>query len=224
MSPDCEKLIITNKKPVDDEYLLEADPLLAQRKIAEIREKKKKDYEEDMKRNQSNFNYFGDMFSTKLVQIGTNLIKGPDTEATINTQTGVSDANGLEDEDVLKQITNEDKHRKFFLKRSMASCHISDIQGIIFGGFSSRFWIFRKHINALTKSDKNSVPFYAWECVTLVLKDREIDLVIPNEERMNQFLKLLVYKMQTLDGTKDSAVKLKNELLKQKIKKYKRKR
>ena len=33
ISEDCEELIITNKKPVKDEYLLEADPIEAQRKI-----------------------------------------------------------------------------------------------------------------------------------------------------------------------------------------------
>lgn len=66
------------------------------------------------------------------------------------------------------------------------------------------------------------MPFYAWECVTLVLKDREIDLVIPNEQRMNQFLKLISYKIQALDGTKDSAVKLKNEIFKKRCRNMKK--
>lgn len=31
--------------------------------------------------------------------------------------------------------------------RSKASCKLSDIRGFIYGGFSSRFWMLRKHIN-----------------------------------------------------------------------------
>jgi hypothetical protein len=31
--------------------------------------------------------------------------------------------------------------------KSKASCKVSDIKGFVFGGFSSRFWLLRKHIN-----------------------------------------------------------------------------
>ena len=31
--------------------------------------------------------------------------------------------------------------------KSNASCNISDIKGFVYGGFSSRFWLLRKHIN-----------------------------------------------------------------------------
>ena len=33
--------------------------------------------------------------------------------------------------------------------RSSASCKLSEINNIIIGGISSRFWILRKHINML---------------------------------------------------------------------------
>lgn len=42
----------------------------------------------------------------------------------------------------------EDENFKEF--KSSGSCRIEDIQGIIFGGLSSRFWMLRKHINNMT--------------------------------------------------------------------------
>ena len=33
--------------------------------------------------------------------------------------------------------------------QSNASCDVSDIKGFVYGGFSSRFWLLRKHINFL---------------------------------------------------------------------------
>lgn len=56
--------------------------------------------------------------------------------------------------------------------------------------------------------DKSGViPFYAWQCITLQLKNRYVDLVIKNEQKMNMFLKFLVMTINTMDGTKDSAEK-----------------
>jgi hypothetical protein len=77
----------------------------------------------------------------------------------------------------------------------------------------------RKHLNAIPKKDyeSNRVPFFSWQCVTLQLPKREIDLVIENEDMMMQFLKLLVYKMNSIDGSKDSATGVKQALLLQSI-------
>ena len=47
---------------------------------------------------------------------------------------------------------------------------------------------------------KEKVPFYSWECITIVIAGREIDLVIKNEACMSVFLKFLVYSMKTVDG------------------------
>jgi len=59
---------------------------------------------------------------------------------------------------------------QFKYVESKSSCLISDIEGIIYGGLSSRFWIFRKHINSmdrkLTENEKN-FPFFPWECLTI---------------------------------------------------------
>ena len=56
---------------------------------------------------------------------------------------------------------------------------IEDITGFIFGGFNSRFWMMRKHINLLCKQELlNNLPFFSWECISLETKTRTIDLVI----------------------------------------------
>jgi hypothetical protein len=52
---------------------------------------------------------------------------------------------------------------------------------------------------------KNEVPFNSWECITLQLEHRDVDLVIDNEKSMKMFLKILSYKMNSIDGSKDSA-------------------
>ena len=92
-------------------------------------------------------------------------------------------------------------------KKSSSSCHVNEIKGIIFGGISSRFWMLRKHINSLidVKQLKN-FPFFAWNCITLQLRDREVDLIIKNEESMKNFLTYLVYKIKTVDGNRGSAI------------------
>ena len=58
-------------------------------------------------------------------------------------------------------------------------------------------------------------PFYAWECLTIVLPNREIDLVIQNEQQMTNLLKFLVYEMRTVDGNKNSADKICKRLYKE---------
>ena len=91
---------------------------------------------------------------------------------------------------------------------SSASFNVEDIEGIVFGGISSRFWMLRKHLCSLTSADHNNgngVPFYSWSCITLILKQRDVDLVIINQKHMDRLLKFLVYHMNTVDGNKDSA-------------------
>ena len=93
---------------------------------------------------------------------------------------------------------------KFEETISSASCLVSDIQAIIFGGQSSRFWMLRKHINSMSPKQLKNLPFYSWNCITLQLKNRDVDLVIKHGKHMRTFLEYLVYKMRTLDGIKDS--------------------
>lgn len=64
---------------------------------------------------------------------------------------------------------------RYNFTESSTTCNISDIQGIIYGGFSSRFWIYRKHLCCLDydilmkdtkrkkfRGGKTELPFYAW--------------------------------------------------------------
>jgi len=89
---------------------------------------------------------------------------------------------GLENEEVLKEVTM--KRKLYSLKQSSSSCKLSDIQGFIFGGLTSRFWMLRKHINSLSSEyfKKHTLPFYSWDCITLQLAEKEVYLVIKNEK------------------------------------------
>lgn len=112
-----------------------------------------------------------------------------------------------EDIDINEEQELEKLKKQFDLRKSSACSNIKDIQGIIYGGISSRFWIYRKHLICMDydKIKKNSkhnrkfdgdksgvIPFYAWQCITLQLKNRYVDLVIKNEQKMKLFLKFLV--------------------------------
>jgi hypothetical protein len=63
---------------------------------------------------------------------------------------------------------------------SKASFKVSEIKSIIFGGTSSRFWMFRKHMNTLRNKDLMKAPFFCWECLTVQMPHRDIDLVVRN--------------------------------------------
>ena len=55
----------------------------------------------------------------------------------------------------------------FMTIESSASTYISDVNGMIFGGVHSRFWMFRKHFNSMSPYELRDVPFHSWECITL---------------------------------------------------------
>lgn len=102
---------------------------------------------------------------------------------------------------------------------SSATTDIDNIQSILVGGTSSRFWLFRKHMicidydflkndsNTKSKSKRTNFSFYAWQCITIVLPNRNIDIVIKNEENMIFFLRFLIMSLNTFDGIKNSAEK-----------------
>lgn len=83
----------------------------------------------------------------------------------------------------------EDYGENFFEAGSSASCFITEIDAFIVGGFSSRFWVLRKHINSLNKEELKKIPFHSWNCITLKIGRRDIDLVIKNEKHMAIFQK-----------------------------------
>lgn len=49
-----------------------------------------------------------------------------------------------------------------------------------------------------------NVPFYSWQCLTLQLGHRDVDLVIKNEKDMDDILRVLVQDLNTVDGQRDS--------------------
>jgi hypothetical protein len=109
------------------------------------------------------------------------------------------------------EILNHEEDKEFNLKVSSASFHLNDVIGFIFGGQSSRFWMLRKHMINLNHSQK--MPFYAWECITLQLVHREVDLVIPNESDMLDLLMILIDHLKTVDGKKGSQIHVENAIL-----------
>ena len=65
----------------------------------------------------------------------------------------------------------------------------------------------------------NDAPFYAWDCISLSIKNKwDIYLIIKNEKVMTDFLKLLIYRMDTLDGQRGTALPFKQRLYKLSIK------
>jgi hypothetical protein len=68
-------------------------------------------------------------------------------------------------------------------------------------------------INPL-KYASSEVAFYAWECLTLQLKHRDLNLVIKDEKDMERLLKFLIYQLNTIDGKKDSSLGLQQKLAK----------
>lgn len=97
---------------------------------------------------------------------------------------------------------------KFSWSKSSASFKVNDITGIIFGGFSSRFWALRKQMNLINCRNMNdkqmqiNIPFYSWQCVTIQTKDRDVDLVIQNDEEMKRLLNFISYEMNKLNQNK----------------------
>lgn len=119
-------------------------------------------------------------------------VKRPQQKRAIQTAFGI-DVSVLEEEN-------------FQITKSSSSCHIDQIKGIIFGGISSRFWMLRKHISSIQSLEKlRNLPFYSWNCLTLQLNHREVDLVVPDDHHMQALLKFLVYRIQTVDGNRGTA-------------------
>ena len=65
------------------------------------------------------------------------------------------------------------------------------------------------------KNRRTTLPFYAWQCVSLQLQGRTVDLVIKNEKSMDLFLKFLIMSLNTLDGVKGSARALLSRMCRQ---------
>ena len=105
--------------------------------------------------------------------------------------------------------------KDFVLDNSSSSCYIDDIEAFVYGPFTSRFWMLRKHIITMNKGDLAvDAPFLSWNCITLSIKNKwDIYLIIKNETVMTNFLKLLIHKTNSVNGYRDSAIRLKQQRL-----------
>ena len=109
------------------------------------------------------------------------------------------------DQELRAKISKGELDEDFKSQTSSSSCYLSDITGIIFGGLSSRFWILRKHFNSMSLGELKYIPFFSWQCFTLCMNHRDVHLIVSNEQVMDDFLLVLIYALNTVDGTKGSA-------------------
>lgn len=118
------------------------------------------------------------------------------------------EAHGVENEE---NLTHKIQEKMLRVEKSQSSFKMSDITNFVYGPFVSRFWMLRKHTIMMDKYDLAvDAPFYAWDCITLSIKNKwDLYLIIRSEQVMTNFLKLLIYKTNSLDGVKDSASKFK---------------
>jgi hypothetical protein len=72
-------------------------------------------------------------------------------------------------------------------------------------------------MNTTTEQEISNLPFNAWECISLTLGNRDIDLVIKEESIMDMFLKLLIHNTNSIDGQRGSAEHTKGVMLKKVI-------
>ena len=77
--------------------------------------------------------------------------------------------------------------REIKLKPSSSSCYLEEIDGFVYGPFTSRFWMIRKHTMMMDqKTYREALPFHAWDCITLNVKNKgDIYLIIRNENVMS---------------------------------------
>lgn len=84
----------------------------------------------------------------------------------------------MENEDKLRMDTKGPK-AIYKLQESSYSYKVSEITNFVFGGQSSRFMIYRKHINSMPIGNLDNLPFYSWQCITLYFRDgNQVNLVI----------------------------------------------
>jgi hypothetical protein len=75
----------------------------------------------------------------------------------ISSEEELIESTNIDDENFVGTVYDYRKSKSSFL--------LDEVTGIIYGGFSFRFWMFRKYINQLKKVDYSNhlkVPFFAW--------------------------------------------------------------
>jgi hypothetical protein len=78
----------------------------------------------------------------------------------------------------------------------------------------------RKHLNSIDHEfyREDQVPFYAWQCITLQLRHRDVDLVIKDDHQMNDLLMVLISAMETVDGNRGSFQTIEELIIDNKVK------
>lgn len=70
---------------------------------------------------------------------------------------------------------------------------------------------------------ESDAPFYAWNCITLGFNHKcDIHLIIKSEKIMFDFIKLLIFKMNTLNGIRGTAIPLKKHQFRNALQKLER--
>lgn len=194
LSPDGKKLVITLKKYEETPiHVLEPDPHTVKKKrqqhdkmVKRNTVLLKKSIKERTMRGDANHETQRRMFEEAQ----------PDRHS--HTDSADEFGHNHQEDDELPEFDEQrevDRIKdRYKFAESSTTCKISDIQGIIFGGFSSRFWIYRKHLCCLDydilmkdtkkknfRGGKTELPFYAWQCITLELGERQVDLVIKDQ-------------------------------------------
>ena len=72
--------------------------------------------------------------------------------------------------------------------------------------------------------NKDFMPFFAWQCLTISLAHRDVDIVIKDEREQNNLVKYLIYKLDTIDGKAGSARPILEILERECIENYRKKR
>lgn len=60
----------------------------------------------------------------------------------------------------------------------------------------------------MSKEEVINAPFYSWNCFTIDVGYRQINLVIRGEKNISNMLKFLIWNTRTMDGKRGSANKI----------------
>ena len=64
----------------------------------------------------------------------------------------------------------------------------------------------RQGINRMIieECDESRIPFFCWECITIELQNKDIDIIIRNEFEMQIFLKVMILELDSVNGKSGS--------------------
>ena len=153
LSLDGEQFFNTNKvKYKDKEYVLENDPSEIQKKIKEKQEQEKK-FLEKLKHNKSTFSKFTKFISKNPFE--SESATTPDDEDKVMNPQEIYTKEKREQFENEREIEvfSQGPSKKYNLKESSTSCKLSEIESIIYGGKSSRFWMLRKHLSSIKNKE-----------------------------------------------------------------------